>query len=63
MGLPDFISDETAQRIKEFSTLNCFNKMMDHINENVDDWRIFMEHNQPETVVPLCWEGAGSNRK
>lgn len=63
LGLPDFISDETAQRIKEFSTLTCFNKMIDHIIANENDWRVFIEHNQPETVVPLCWEGAGSNRK
>ncbi|CAO0793713.1 unnamed protein product [Mucor circinelloides] len=62
LGLPDFISDETAQRIKEFSTLSCFNKMIDHIIANENDWRVFIEHNQPETVVPLCWEGAGSNR-
>jgi dynein heavy chain 1 len=63
MNLPDFITDETAQRIKEFSSLPCFSKLMDHIALNEGEWRVFIEHNQPETVVPLSWEGAGKNRK
>ncbi|KAI7899864.1 dynein heavy chain [Cokeromyces recurvatus] len=61
LNLPDFISDETAQRIKEFSTLNCFNKLVDHIVANENKWKEFLEHNQPETIIPLCWEGAGIN--
>ncbi|KAI7869607.1 dynein heavy chain [Mucor mucedo] len=59
MNMPNFISDETSQRIKEFSTLPCFNKMIEHIIMNEDEWRAFAEHDSPETIVPLCWEGAG----
>jgi dynein heavy chain 1 len=63
LNLPSFISDETAQRVKEFSSLNCFKTMVDHVATNQENWKLFMEHNQPETVVPLCWDGAGENRK
>lgn len=63
LGLPDFIADETAQRIKEFATLNCFKSMVDHINQNVDDWRAFVDHPQAETAVPACWDNAGRNSK
>lgn len=63
LGLPDFITDETAQRIKEFSTLACFRGLCDHIKQNVDEWAKFLDHPQAETVVPSCWDNAGRNSK
>ncbi|KAI8967648.1 dynein heavy chain [Mycotypha africana] len=62
VNLPNFISDEVVQRIKEFTKLACFNKLADHIVANENDWRAFMEHTQPETAVPVCWEAADENR-
>ncbi|KAI8328287.1 dynein heavy chain [Blakeslea trispora] len=61
LNLPDFISDETAQRVKEFTTLPCFSRLIDHISQNETEWKTFIEHHQPETMVPKCWEGAGNN--
>ncbi|CEG79218.1 Putative Dynein heavy chain 1, cytosolic [Rhizopus microsporus] len=61
LNLPSFIPDEIAQRIKEFSNLNCFSHLVNHVSMNEDVWKQFMEHNQPETIVPLCWDGAGTN--
>jgi dynein heavy chain 1 len=62
-GLPDFISDEIAQRVKEFMTLACFKGLTEHVASNLDQWKEFIEHGEPEKVIPLCWEGAGTNRK
>ncbi|CEG69843.1 Putative Dynein heavy chain [Rhizopus microsporus] len=61
LNLPSFIPDEIAQRIKEFSNLSCFSHLVNHVSMNEDVWKQFMEHNQPETIVPLCWDGAGTN--
>lgn len=63
LNLPSFIPDEIAQRIKEFSNLSCFGHLVNHVSMNEDVWKQFMEHNQPETIVPLCWDGAGTNSK
>ncbi|KAG2237733.1 dynein heavy chain [Thamnidium elegans] len=61
LNMPSFISDDTVQRMKEFSTLACFSNMMEHVLINEDEWRKFMEDDNPEMIVPKCWEGAGSN--
>ncbi|KAF7729943.1 hypothetical protein EC973_003356 [Apophysomyces ossiformis] len=61
LGLPSFFSDETAQRVKEFTSLECFKDLVRHINGNEEEWRRFMEHPQPETVVPNSWPSSDSN--
>ncbi|GAA5808073.1 hypothetical protein MFLAVUS_001455 [Mucor flavus] len=58
LNMPSFISDDTVQRMKEFSTLACFGNMMDHVIMNEDEWRKFMEDDNPEMIVPKCWESS-----
>ncbi|KAI7858782.1 dynein heavy chain [Circinella umbellata] len=60
-GLPEFISDETAQRVKEFMTLRCFQGLSDHIKQNQEDWQAFLENTHSETVVPACWDNYGQS--
>ncbi|CAO3629084.1 unnamed protein product [Cunninghamella echinulata] len=56
LGLPDFINDGLAQRIDEFQSLECFKQFAQHISQNEDQWRQFLDHSEPETIVPICWE-------
>ncbi|SAL98745.1 hypothetical protein [Absidia glauca] len=56
LGLPSFISDENAQRIDEFQSLECFKQLSQHIKDNEIQWKAFMEHPEPELAVPTCWQ-------
>lgn len=56
LGLPSFISDENAQRIDEFQSLECFKQLSQHIKDNESQWKAFMEHPEPELAVPTCWQ-------
>lgn len=60
LGLPsDLITDEQAQRIKEFQQLAFFKGINDHMVENRREWKEFLDDPVPETNVPRFWE---SNR-
>lgn len=63
LGLPAFISDETAQRAKEFMSLPCFKGLCEHIQQNESEWQQFIEQGQAELVVPSCWDDVGRNCK
>ncbi|KAL0081796.1 dynein heavy chain [Phycomyces blakesleeanus] len=61
MGLPSFVTDEMAQKTREFMTLDCFRGLSEHIKSHDIEWRQFLQNAQPETVVPMFWPSAGIN--
>ncbi|KAI8066635.1 dynein heavy chain [Gongronella butleri] len=60
LKLPDFIDDDLALKVDEFMALPCFKGLPDHMNDNKDQWRDFLAHDAPESVVPICWNADAS---
>ncbi|CAG8466762.1 5969_t:CDS:10, partial [Racocetra fulgida] len=59
LGLPDnvFDSDQLC-KIKEFTALQCFNRLSRHISDNIDEWVKFMNHDSPENHIPDWWDSS-----
>ncbi|RKP08503.1 dynein heavy chain [Thamnocephalis sphaerospora] len=58
LGLPSgILDDERTARLREYTRLPCFRGLVDHMCDNEPDWVAFLESNEPETCVPVCWEG------
>ncbi|CAG8490206.1 1623_t:CDS:10, partial [Scutellospora calospora] len=57
LGLPEKIFDvDQLCKIKEFMTLPCFSRLNRNIDENIDDWVHFMNHDEAEKCIPECWD-------
>lgn len=55
------LSLDQRQRISAFQKLNFFKSFQAHFDSNLAEWKIFLESNHPESVVPVFWsleEGA-----
>ncbi|RUP48413.1 dynein heavy chain [Jimgerdemannia flammicorona] len=56
LGFPSgIITDEQAQRLKEYQQLSVFGNIRQHIISNKDEWRDFLEGAVPEASVPIFW--------
>jgi len=61
LGYPsNIITDEQAQRLKEFQQLSFF-KDIRELFDNRQEWKAFLDSPTPETNVPVFWGTSGSS--
>ncbi|KAI8810266.1 dynein heavy chain [Cladochytrium replicatum] len=53
------LGEDASTRVVALSgTISIFGSLLNHIAENQSQWKAFVEHSEPETVVPKCWTSA-----
>lgn len=50
------LNNEQKHRLLLYKKLALFKSVEQHIDENAQQWKVFLESNNPETVVPVFWE-------